>query len=171
MKKYILPIFILIVLVGIVFFLYIIKKDSNLTEQKKDDIKTLVKNDVPKNNLLLNDGSTIQLPEFITQNEKTTKLTPETFREIAGGNNLNFSISYLPYNKENSQIQFTVILNKLPLSKSRVEAENALRTKLGLSNEELCKLDLSVYVFGWINKDLAGQNLGLSFCDGAMDLP
>ena len=126
---------------------------------------------VPLGKLKLTDNSIISIPEFIINNEATTKLPSDVFRNIAGDEKSNYHISYLPYNKENSQIQFNITLNTLPLSEVRLEAENVLRAKLGVTNQELCKMDISVYVFGWVDKNYAGQNLGLSFCDNAIPLP
>lgn len=126
---------------------------------------------VPPGKFKLADNSTVDIPEFIIKNEAATKLPSSVFRDIAGGDQYDYHISYLPYNKENSQVQFNITLNTLPLSKARLEAEDVLRVKLGVINQELCKMDVSVYVFGWIDKNYAGQNLGLSFCDNAIPLP
>ena len=152
----------LILLVGGVFWYTQTSKNTN-------ELNNVVI--IPLGKLKLLDNSTINVPDFILKNETTTKLSSNIFRDIAGGNNSDYHISYLPYNKENSQIQFNITLNALPLSKVRLEAEDVLREKLSVTNKELCKMDISVYVFGWVDKNYAGRNLGLSFCDDTTVLP
>lgn len=126
---------------------------------------------IPPGMLKLTDGSNIPIPEFIVKNEATTTLSADAFRDIAGNDYSDYRITYLPYNKQNSQIEFAIILNALPLSKTRRDAENILRSRLGVGNQELCKMDINVYVFGAIAEEYAGQNLGLSFCENAVELP
>lgn len=127
---------------------------------------------IPVGKLKLIDGSFIPIPEFIVNNEANINLAQDVFRDIAGNDYSNYHISYLPYNGENSKIEFNIILNRIPLSKTRLEAESALRTKLGLSDQELCKLDISVYVFRWVDEKYSEyDDLGLSFCTDAITVP
>lgn len=121
--------------------------------------------------LKLEDNSIVNIPELIIKNEAQIKTPSSVFRDIAGSYESNYLISYLPYNAENSQIEFNILLNALPLSKARLEAEDVLRAKLGVTNQELCKMNVSVYVFKWVDENYAGENLGLSFCKNAVPLP
>lgn len=121
--------------------------------------------------LKLRDGSTIAIPEVILKTEATTQAGSSVFRDIAGGDKSSYRISYLPYDKDISQIEINILLNTTPLSQARLEAERTLRGTLGATNEQLCKMDVSVNVFRWVDETYAGRKLGLSFCNNAISLP
>lgn len=125
----------------------------------------------PVGSMKLLDGSIITIPEVVSKNEKTTTLSDYEFRVIAGGETGSYTVSYLPYDKQSSQVEFNVRLNKLPLAKSRLEAEDALRNVLKINNKELCNTDISVWVLGPVSETYSGRNLGLSFCSNAEVLP
>lgn len=66
----------------------------------------------------------------------------------------------------------TVLLASNPLSIARNLAEIQLQYILGLPNEQLCDLRVKVAVNAAVNQEYARQNnLGLSFCPGAVQLP
>jgi len=120
--------------------------------------------------LTLTDGSTMPVPKFILDTETTTTLGPSVFRDIAGGQQSSYWLSYLPHNRENSRISFNVVINAVPLATTRLEAEHALRTQLGVTNQQLCKMEVSVSVFRWVDERYSDRNLGLSFCNNAVPL-
>ncbi|MBX9906342.1 hypothetical protein K2X96_00410 [Patescibacteria group bacterium] len=76
-----------------------------------------------------------------------------------------FSIIYVPIDQS-----FTVTLLQEPLNESREKAEKELLEKLGIGQSELCALRYAVYVPRFVNDVLAGENLGFSFCPGAIPL-
>ena len=117
--------------------------------------------------LRLTDGILIALPNYSLDTEATTTLGPSTFRDMAGGDLASYRITYLP-DRENSAMEIKVVLNATPLATARLEAEQALRTALRLTNEQLCKMDVSVQVFRLVDEAHSGQNLGLSFCSNAV---
>ncbi len=57
------------------------------------------------------------------------------------------------------------------LNFTRSQAERALSIRLGIIGDELCDLDVSVTTPSNINENLSGQNLGLSLCSNAINLP
>lgn len=64
-----------------------------------------------------------------------------------------------------------VSLRRKPLSEARNNAENALRQHLGVSEENMCNMVISIGVASDVDYSLAGQELGLSFCPGSVELP
>ena len=66
---------------------------------------------------------------------------------------------------------FNIILLKEPLGSARSGAEQFLRERLSLSNDELCSLRYFLGTPYWINEHYADKNLGFSFCPGATALP
>lgn len=79
----------------------------------------------------------------------------------------NFSIQY-----SESDSQFLIILITEPIGAARLEAQTYLRTTLGLSDNELCSLNTIVSVTPDVSEVYSQyENLGLSFCPGAVKLP
>lgn len=65
---------------------------------------------------------------------------------------------------------FAVALLKEPLAESRVLAENFLLSRLSISREELCALDVFVSTTYTINPYYAGVDVGFATCDGSLPL-
>ncbi len=66
--------------------------------------------------------------------------------------------------------RFLINLYEYPLLETRVKASQALINKLNITDEDACKLNVDVTVNSSVNRRLAGQNLGLSFCPDRIDL-
>lgn len=66
---------------------------------------------------------------------------------------------------------FTVELLQEPIGEARLQVELHLQQRLGLSPNDLCKLNYTLSVPVSVNKEYAGKNLGFSFCPGATVLP
>lgn len=64
----------------------------------------------------------------------------------------------------------TISLLSEPLSNARANAEAEIRSLLGLSDDDICTLDIRVTVPLSVNEALSGRNLGLGFCPFAADL-
>lgn len=58
-----------------------------------------------------------------------------------------------------------------PIGKSRTEAENYLLEHFRLSKDQLCSLDYTLTVPDFVNSTYSDENLGFSFCPGAVVLP
>lgn len=65
---------------------------------------------------------------------------------------------------------FQVSLEDIPLDQVRLLAEDELRIRLGVSDEILCDLDISVRTRIEVSYEMTGKELGLSFCDGSVSL-
>ncbi|HVV39308.1 MAG TPA: hypothetical protein VHD31_03205 [Candidatus Paceibacterota bacterium] len=63
---------------------------------------------------------------------------------------------------------FTIDLLQEPIGTVRQDMEKFLMSKLGLSEAQMCQLKYTVSVSWRVNPLYAGQNLGFSFCQGAM---
>ena len=70
-----------------------------------------------------------------------------------------------------SDQSFTIGIMQEPLGQNRLAVEHYLREKLGISQALMCALNYTVSVPYYVNQIYAGQNLGFSFCDGAVQLP
>lgn len=66
---------------------------------------------------------------------------------------------------------FNISLLKEPLSQSRLKAESYLLNQLGVTKEQLCTLDYMLTVPDFVNSIYSDENLGFSFCPGAVTLP
>lgn len=63
--------------------------------------------------------------------------------------------------------EYNITLLKNPIEETRKDAEQAFAErllKLGLKKEDACSLFVTVDTIASVNADLAGRNLGLSFC-------
>ena len=113
----------------------------------------------------LKDGSTAVVPNFITKNQ------PPTANALVGYQVDNTAPDSYQTIYFTSGSYFLITLNSEPLGEHRTEAENALRSELGLSDAQLCNLNIGVFTPGFASEQYAGENLGLSFCPGAVPLP
>lgn len=66
---------------------------------------------------------------------------------------------------------FAIGLTKEPLGEARQHAEQFLIQTLGISQAGLCALNYFITTDTGTNAQFAGQNLGFSFCEGAVRLP
>lgn len=76
------------------------------------------------------------------------------------------SITYAEF--DNS---YAIALYTFPLSSARIAAENELRSILQIDDASICRLSITVAVPMGVSETYAGQNLGLSFCPGSVQLP
>jgi hypothetical protein len=119
--------------------------------------------------LTLTDGRTVSVPDFtynrpqIDAEEVTYVLltqTPEGVEEDA-----RYGIVF------GTDSTFTIGLFSEPLGENRTIAEAKLIELLGLPQNALCKLDISIGVPDTIEGPYKGKNLGVSFCPGSVSLP
>lgn len=59
---------------------------------------------------------------------------------------------------------FNILIEQLPFATIRAEAESAFLQKLGISEQQACKLKVQVGTPISVDPSYAGQNIGLSFC-------
>ncbi len=115
--------------------------------------------------IMSRDRKSFQVPDFTKQNQPPTANAQDGYN-IAGSGASAFHILYFPLDSS-----ILVSLYAEPLGDTRLAAESALRTALGLSNSQLCSLLVSVRTSSDVNPYYAGKELGLSFCPGATVLP
>lgn len=118
--------------------------------------------------LTLNDGSTLSVQNFIPAEQ------PEWYTEgeqlaIAGNGDWDGPGYAIRYSDQTST--FNIGIMREPIGEKRREAEGVLRSLLGIADSDMCRLNMSVYVFGEVSDTYAGRNLGLSFCPGSVPLP
>ena len=65
---------------------------------------------------------------------------------------------------------FSIGIEALPLNENRTAVSEAFRIMLGVSEKELCLMNIYVGVPYGLSPEMAGKNLGLSFCPGAVSL-
>jgi hypothetical protein len=114
-------------------------------------------------------GSTVQIPDptigKVPIPEGTNKYYYLTNNQERQGNNAEFDIEY------GNDSSISIVLLKEPLGESRLAAEKSLKNLFPVSNSTLCSLKLTVAVPMSISSIYSGENLGLSFCPGAVQLP
>lgn len=64
----------------------------------------------------------------------------------------------------------TISLLQEPLNISRLNAEKDLLDRLDVESNVLCDMNIIVNTPSFVDEQLSGSNLGLSFCDGAVSL-
>jgi len=77
-----------------------------------------------------------------------------------------FAIEYFPQGQA-----FVIGLSTEPLGQVREEAQAFLMKDLGITEAQMCGLNYSVLTADSVNQQYAGENLGFSFCPGAVQLP
>lgn len=65
---------------------------------------------------------------------------------------------------------FAVSLDREPLAQARLAAEQYLLSMLGVSQAELCQLQVYIGTAVTVNPFFSGDNLGVSFCPGSVAL-
>lgn len=66
---------------------------------------------------------------------------------------------------------FTISVLQEPIGVVRGVAEQYLMSHLGISQDQMCKLNYTLSVPNSVSSQYAGMNLGFSFCRGATPLP
>lgn len=119
------------------------------------------------------DGGSVSVPDFTKGNEPISGFEGSYYDlvngsgPIYGNEGYSFEIQY-----DETNAEFLVVLIEEPLGESRREAEDFLRNKLSLKDEELCKLNIFVAVPLDVNEVYSQYpNLGLSFCPSGVPLP
>jgi hypothetical protein len=115
-------------------------------------------------------GDLLTVPDFIKGHE-AVELPNGKYYSVYGpeysSEGFTFAITY-----SEPASEFLVTLIAEPIGSARLEAERYLRGMLMLTDEELCSLNIAVTVTPNINEAYSQyENLGLSFCPRAVQLP
>ncbi|HEX4104173.1 MAG TPA: hypothetical protein VHZ04_01695, partial [Candidatus Paceibacterota bacterium] len=103
---------------------------------------------VPVNNFYEN-------PDYVTTDNQTVVLTENATYTIV-------------YNVSDSS--FIISLLSTPLPAARTAAESAFLQQLGITESDACKLNVDEGVPISVSDQYPGEDLGLSFCPGAVGL-
>ena len=116
-------------------------------------------------------GGSVLVKNF--ENSPTTAKDPtgDGYYYVSGG--LYQNQTHAPYQifYDSEHQYFGITLYKEPLGQYRTQAENELMQDLGISQQQMCSLNYDISVGQGINDLYVGQNLGFSFCPGAVALP
>lgn len=118
------------------------------------------------------DGGAVATKDFLA--DPTTVEDPiNTGNYYLGYNEVSTTTSNPPYTIEYIRATqfFNISLWREPLGETRSEAEQYLLTRLGVTQESLCRLNYMVSAPWWVNTFYGGKSLGFSFCPGAVVLP
>lgn len=115
-------------------------------------------------------GAVISVPNFL-QGHEAMELPNGKYYAVYGPEyspeGFTFAITY-----SEPASEFLVTLTSEPIGAARKEAERYLKGMLTLTAEELCGLNIAVTVTPIVNEAYSQyENLGLSFCPGAVALP
>ncbi len=124
------------------------------------------------------DGTQVTLPDFAKGTKSTVvgqtpddlqyDLTP--YPEYVPGTPYTTHEFDIAFNQKTSE--FIVTLNQEPLGHARIAAEAFLKSKLGVTDKDLCSLNVTIAVPYDVNERFADyKNLGPSTCPGAAKLP
>jgi hypothetical protein len=132
---------------------------SNVPEESPLKLKTQFGEVLQVDNFLLNDNT---VPD--AQNTGYFYLG-NTFPKTEYDSSPNYVITYI----QETQF-FNVTLLKEPLSSARLEAELYLKTVLGLSDVDMCKLQYTLSVPAYVNEEVSSSDLKFSFCKESVPL-
>jgi hypothetical protein len=173
MKKILLIFAVLIILLGIVFWVVSMQLHPTTSPVQKP-VEFPTSSTSPSNGLIL-----IKTPNSGVIASKNFLADPKTVADPVNtgyyylGNNTFQDQTDVPYMIEYiaSTQYFNIEILQEPLGKTRKDAEQYLLSKLGISESQLCSLDYMLSVPNSVSSLYAGTNLGFSFCPGAVQLP
>lgn len=144
MKKIIYSLIAVVILIAVILFF------TNYFLKTKDDLKILTNS----GEMEVKNFYSLPSSKILSKNNDTTL-----------ADNAYYNIYYNPQGS-----YFIILLYDKNLKTSREKAEADLLKLLNIKKEDACKLNLRVGVPFSVNKNYAGINLGLSFCDGSIEL-
>jgi hypothetical protein len=110
------------------------------------------------------DGRSIPVRDFSNDTDSIQDANNPQYYRL--GSNDAFAVTYI------SNTDFFIIeIQEEPIGPNRKKAELYLEQKLGISRQSMCVLQYQIVAPWWVNSLYAGQNLGFSFCPGAVKLP
>ncbi|MDB5265787.1 MAG: hypothetical protein JWM39_500 [Parcubacteria group bacterium] len=171
MKKLgiIIAVFIVILIVLGVFAFVLSNMNKGIVNQAPNPFASTTSGNISPSQtplpLTLTDGSSLSVPDFTKQNQPSVA-GPDTGYQAAGSSAGDYQILYFPQGS-----YFLISLLNEPIGATRLAAQGALESKLGLTDAQMCKLNIEVRTTIAVNDTFGGKNLGISFCPGATKLP
>lgn len=120
--------------------------------------------------LQTNTGNAIQVHNFKNSPNVIKDPNVEGQYDLVGGAYPDPGIPYAIFYQTRDDY-FGITLLSEPLSERRTAAENQLAQTLGIAKQDLCRLHYVVAPGPGVNDTYSGENLGFSFCPGAIPLP
>lgn len=125
--------------------------------------------------LLSSEGAALQqkIAARIQSGEIPTETSPYLSQRILDVYPKGLGISQIPDYLtlfDDASQQISIQLNVFPLADTRTRAEQYLLEKLSITQNQACLLNIHVFVDQTVSTSLAGQNLGLSFCSGSVNI-
>ena len=115
--------------------------------------------------LQLKDGGQVDVQNFVPATQPVGADVTNGY-QITENDTSSYSILYYPNNSG-----FLISLSQEPIGQARLDAEKFLQSKLNLTQDQFCKLQVQVFTSIDVNETYAGQDLGISFCPGSVSLP
>lgn len=135
---------------------------------------------IASRSLITQSGETVTVNDFIRNGETVPDAVNPGSYILAGSLGYCLSDGSCPTGAKSDSFNvsynekthfFNVILLTEPLGTGRLEAEQFIMARLGISEQQACSLNYYVGTPYWVNEAYAGKNLGFSFCPGATALP
>ncbi len=117
------------------------------------------------------DGKIIPTRNFLSDSSVAKDEGDETYYALSGG--LDPSQTGSPYQigYDGDTQTFYILLYKNPVDQYRLQAQQELEQKLGISAQDMCRLDAFVVTMPGVADAYLHTNLKFSFCRGATALP
>ncbi len=116
-------------------------------------------------------GTSIQTKDFLA--DPATAPDPVNngyyylgYNNFGGQTDVPYMIEYISSTK-----YFNIELLQEPLGSNRKSAETYLMEHLNITQQQMCNLNYTIGVPDSVNPVYSGENLGFSFCPGAVKLP
>ena len=151
--------------------------NSSVTTQPGSQTPVVTKS---KFTVLAQGGVRITVKDFLNNGETATDMVNPGTYYLAGSIGYCLANGTCPSGYKSDEFlvtfntntqSFNISLLKEPLSTARQDVEKFLIDRLGASQEQMCALTYYVRTSESVNPVFAGQNLGFSFCPGAIKLP
>lgn len=172
MKKIIIITLVLIVSSIVILFFFSqkdneSKKVSQIVTDFNIDTKTDINPSAGKISITGQNNQIIEVRNFKDDVDVTNWYDPQVFL-IADGKNQDSDLFQIFYYDADTSIGVSLLSQ--PLGDIRLVAEKQLKERLGLSENEICKMKINVSTPSFVSEQYSGQNLGLSFCPDAVTL-
>lgn len=116
------------------------------------------------------DGTAIQARDFLADTDVATDVNIPGTYYLEGGVYADAATPYQIF-FDDADDYFGITLYKEPLGANRRNAEEALMKRLGISDQDMCRLSYVIAPGPGVAETYEGANLGFSFCPGAVKLP
>ena len=143
--------------------------ETLVTDTQLSGSGTIDTNIIDKINVFVSTKNGLQLPvrNFISDADVYTWYDDSTYL-IGQNNDLKGNLYQIFYYAKDGSI--VISLQSEPLALARVIAERELISRLGVTEQELCSLNIRVSTPASVNEEFSGRELGLSFCQNNITL-